>query len=188
MMFIGMGLYKLGVFSATKSYRAYAWIAAFGYLIVVPANSYAAWLIVKSGFDRVTVEFTRVAYDIGRLSVALAHMALLMTLCKAGALRWLTSRLAAVGQMALSNYILQSVICTLVFTGCGLGLYGRLGRYQLYYVVAVCWVVSLMASPVWLRRYRFGPLEWCRRSLTYWKRQPMRNWQQERSMAAESAA
>jgi uncharacterized protein len=128
MMFIGMGLFKLGVFSAARSYRFYAWIAIIGYLIGIPLNSYTAWLAVKGNFDRVTFAFTHVAYDIERLPVALADMALLMILCKAGALRWLTSRLAAIGQMALSNYILQSVVCTLVFNGCGFGLYGRLER------------------------------------------------------------
>jgi uncharacterized protein len=175
MMFIGMGLYKLGVFSAARSYRSYVWIAVVGYLIGLPLNSYTAWLAVSTNFDHVTFAFTHVTYDIGRLSVALAHMALLMIVCKAGALRWLTNPLAAIGQMALSNYILQSVICTFVFTGFGLGLYGRLERYQLYYVVAACWAVSLIASPIWLRHYRFGPLEWCWRSLTYWKKQSMRN-------------
>jgi uncharacterized protein len=110
MMFIGMGLYKLGVFSAARSFRSYAWIAVVGYLIGIPLNSYTAWLAVSTNFDRVTFAYTHVVYDIGRLSVALAHMALLMIVCKAGALRWLTSRLAAIGQMALSNYVLQSVI------------------------------------------------------------------------------
>jgi uncharacterized protein len=174
MMFIGMGLFKLGVFSAARSYRFYAWIAVTGYAIGIPLNSYNAWLALKTNFDRVTHAFMYVAYDLERLPVALAHMALLMILCKAGALRWLTGRLAAIGQTALSNYILQSVICSFVFTGYGFGLYGRIERYQLYYVVAGCWAVSLSASPVWLRYYRFGPLEWCWRSLTYWKRQPMR--------------
>jgi uncharacterized protein len=174
MMFIGMGLFKLGVFSAARSYRFYAWIAVIGLLIGLPLNSYTAWLALKTNFDRVTFAFTHIAYDIERLPVALADMALLMILCKAGALRWLTSRLAAIGQMALSNYILHSVVCTSVFTGCGFGLYGRLERYQLYYVVAGCWAISLAVSPIWLRHFRFGPLEWCWRSLTYWKRQPMR--------------
>jgi uncharacterized protein len=174
MMFIGMGLFKLGIFSAARSYRFYVWLAVIGFLTGITLNSYNAWLALKSNFDRVTFAFTHVAYDIERLPVALAYTALLMMLCKAGALRWLTSRLAAIGQMALSNYILHSVICTFVFTGNGLGLYGRLERYQLYYVVAGCWAVSLAASPLWLRHYWFGPLEWCWRSLTYWKRQPMR--------------
>ena len=174
MMFIGMALFKLGVFSAARSYRFYVWMAVIGYLIGIPVTSFIAWLAVKSNFDRVTFAFTYVAYDIARLPVALAHMALLMIVCKAGALRWLINRLAAIGQTALSNYVLQSVICTFVFTGYGLGLYGRLQRYQLYYVVAGCWAVSLVASPIWLRYYWFGPLEWCWRSLTYWQKQPMR--------------
>jgi uncharacterized protein len=174
MMFIGMGLFKLGVFSAAKPYRTYAWIVVIGYLIGIPMSAFIAWLLVKSNFDRLTFVFTNVASDVERLPIALAHMASLMILCKAGVLRWLTSRLAAIGQTALSNYILQSVVCTTVFTGYGLGLYGRLERYQLYYVVAGCWALSLAASPIWLRHYRFGPLEWCWRSLTYWRRQPMR--------------
>jgi len=174
MMFIGMGLFKLGVFSAARSYRLYAWIAIIGYLIGIPVNSYIAWLALKSNFDRVTFAITYVVYDVARLPVALAHMALLMMVCKAGALRWLMSRLAPIGQMALSNYVLHSLICAFVFTGYGFSLYGRLERYQLYYVVAACWAVSLIASPIWLRHYRFGPLEWCWRSLTYWKKQPMR--------------
>jgi uncharacterized protein len=174
MMFIGMGLFKLGVFSAARSYRFYTWMAVIGCLIGIPLNSYSAWLALESHFDRLTFAFTSVAYDIERLPIALASMALLMMLCKAGALRWLTDCLAAIGQMALSNYVMQSVVCTFVFTGYGFGLYGQLERYQLYYVVAGCWALSLAASPVWLRHYRFGPLEWCWRSLTYWKRQRMR--------------
>lgn len=174
MMFIGMGLFKLGVFSAARSYRFYFWTALIGYLAGIPLNSYTSWLAVKSNFDPVTFAIIHVAYEIARLPVALADMAVLMILCKAGALPWLTRRLGAIGQMALSNYILHSVICAFVFTGSGFGLYGRLERYQLYYVVAGCWIVSLAASPIWLRHYWFGPLEWCWRSLTYWKRQPMR--------------
>jgi uncharacterized protein len=174
MMFIGMGLFKLGVFSGRRSYRDYARIAFVGYFIGIPMNAFLARLEFTTNFDRVTHAWIHAAYDIERLSVALAHMAALMLLCKAGLLRQLTNRLAAIGQTALSNYILHSVVCTFVFTGFGLGLYGRLQRYQLYYVVAACWAVSLAASPVWLRHYRYGPLEWCWRSLTYWRRLPMR--------------
>jgi uncharacterized protein len=184
MMFIGMGLFKMGVFSAARSFRFYAWMAVLGFLVGIPLNSFDAWLALRSHFDRLTILFTNVAYDVERLPMALADMAVLMMVCQAGALRWLTVRLAATGQMALSNYILQSVVCTFIFTGYGLGLYGRLERYQLCYVVAGCWVVSLAASPIWLRHYRFGPLEWCWRSLTYWKRQPMR---MERATGASAA-
>jgi uncharacterized membrane protein YeiB len=66
-------------------------------------------------------------------------------------------RAAQTNTEALSNYIFHSVVCTFVFTGYGFGLYGRLERYQLYYVVAGCWAISLAASPIWLRHFRFGP-------------------------------
>jgi uncharacterized protein len=61
----------------------------------------------------------------------------------------------------------------LFFYGIGLGMFGKLQRYELYYVVAVVWVVQIIRSHVWLRYFRFGPLEWAWRSLTYWQIQPM---------------
>lgn len=174
MMLIGMALMKLGVFSALWSYAFYAWVAVLGYAIGITVNSMTAWNIIQSKFDLAVRAFNGTTYDLGRLTVALAHMSLLMLLAKAGALRWLVSRLAAVGQMAFSNYIMHSLICSTLFCGYGFGLYARLERYQLYYVVFAIWIFQLIASPIWLRRYRFGPLEWCWRSLTYWKRQPFR--------------
>jgi uncharacterized protein len=66
------------------------------------------------------------------------------------------------------------VVCAFVFTGYGFGLYGRLQRYQVYGVVLLLWAFQLWVSPIWLRRFRFGPAEWAWRSLTYWKLQPMR--------------
>jgi uncharacterized protein len=78
------------------------------------------------------------------------------------------------GQTAFSNYVFQSVVCATVFTGMGFGMFGKLERYQVYHVVGGLWVFAMSASPIWLRYFRFGPLEWVWRSLTYWKRQPMR--------------
>jgi uncharacterized protein len=76
--------------------------------------------------------------------------------------------------MAFSNYIMTSTICAVLFTGYGFRLYGTLERYQLYFVVIAISVFQMVASPIWLRHFRFGPLEWCWRSLTYWKQPPFR--------------
>ena len=76
--------------------------------------------------------------------------------------------------MAFTNYLMQSVICTLIFYGYGLGYYGKIQRYEQAYVLAGVWAFQLVFSSIWLRYYRFGPLEWLWRSLTYWKRQPMK--------------
>jgi uncharacterized protein len=174
MMFLGMGLMKLGFFEGNGTYRFYAGLAAAGYAIGIPVNAYSAKVLIDSDFDIITHALSYSTYDIGRLSIALGHFAVLMILCKAHAWRWITGPLAAIGQTAFSNYILQSILCTFLFTGMGLGLFGRLERYQLYYVVAGVWLIEWIVSPLWLRYYRFGPLEWAWRSLTYWKRQPMR--------------
>jgi uncharacterized protein len=74
--------------------------------------------------------------------------------------------------MALTNYIMQSVICTLVFFGYGLNYFAELEYYQIYFVVLAIWAVQLAVSPLWLRSFHFGPLEWVWRGLTYWTWQP----------------
>ncbi len=76
--------------------------------------------------------------------------------------------------MALTNYLLQSVLCTTFFYGYGLGYYGKLQLYQLGFVALAVWIVELLVSPLWLRYFRFGPMEWLWRSLTYLRVQPMR--------------
>ena len=80
--------------------------------------------------------------------------------------------LAYVGRMALTNYLLQTLICTTLFYGYGFGLYGRsgLGRHPLTLAI---YAVELAWSAWWLRRFRFGPMEWLWRTLTYGRRQPM---------------
>ena len=85
-------------------------------------------------------------------------------------LRWL----APAGRMALSNYLLQSLVCTLIFYGYGLGYFERLPRAWQVPFVLVLFVVQVLLSHAWLKRYRFGPMEWLWRSLTYLKPQPMR--------------
>lgn len=146
-------------------------MALTGYAVGLPLNSYTAWVIIRTDFDPAVANST---YDVGRLSIALGHLGLIMLFCKTGALRSLMSSFGAIGQMAFSNYVMQFVICSFFFTGYGLKMYGRLERYQLYYVVAAIWILQMIVSPIWLRHYRFGPLEWAWRSLTYWKKQPMR--------------
>lgn len=174
MMFLGMGLFKLGVLSAVRSYRFYAILLLIGYGVGLPLGVFRAKWLIDANFDPATEFFSGTLYDIQRLLVALGHLAVLLLLCKSGRCRFVTMRLGAIGQMALTNYIMQSVICALVFTGYGLGLYGTLERHQLYWLVLGIWTLQFFTSVIWLRHFRFGPLEWCWRSLTYWKRQPFR--------------
>jgi len=81
--------------------------------------------------------------------------------------------LGAVGRMTLTTYLTQSVVCTLLFYGYGLGWYGRVGFTGMFAITVVLFACQLAASAWWTRRFRFGPVEWFWRSLAYGRKQPM---------------
>ena len=95
--------------------------------------------------------------------------------------RWhrLFHPLAAVGRMALTAYVGQSVVYTTIYFGYGLGMYGRLGAAHILPVAAVIFAVEIVLCNWWIKRFRFGPLEWLWRTLTYMKVQPMRRTEEQ---------
>jgi uncharacterized protein len=107
-------------------------------------------------------------------SGALAIAATLLILIKSGKLRPLLRPFAAVGQTALTNYLLTSLLCQILFRWGPWHLYGRLEYYQYNFVVLGIWVINLILSPLCLHAFQFGPVEWLWRSLNYWKLQPVR--------------
>jgi uncharacterized protein len=174
-MLLGMGLMKLGVFSGERSRRFYLWMAGLGYGIGLPLMIFDGVQMIRHEFNNEYIMRGGVFYNVyGSLVVALGHVGLLMLIIQSGALAWLTRRLAAVGWMALSNYVTHSIVCTTLFYGYGFGLFGTINRAGLAAIVVAIWVFQLWISPIWLRHFRFGPAEWLWRSLTYWKRQPIR--------------
>jgi uncharacterized protein len=182
-MLLGMGLMKLGVFSAERSRSFYIRMAALGYGISLPLMLFDASELIRHRFESDYLLQGGIFYNIfGSLVVALGHVGVIMLIVRNGALSWLTSRQAAVGRMALSNYLAHSLICTTLFYGYGFGLFGRINRTGLAGIVLCIWLLQLWLSPIWLRHFRFGPAEWVWRSLTYWKRQPM--WRPETTLAA----
>jgi len=180
MMLLGMALFRWGVFGGRLSTRSYLTMTGLGYVVGIPVGLFAnemdlqMWQNIGAYFDNHRVNWNRATYDVRRVSMALGHVGLLMLLFRSRLVPGLMRALAAVGQMAFSNYVMHTLICTAIFFGYGLGYYGKLQYYQLFYVVTSIWVFQLIASPLWLRYFRFGPLEWVWRSLTYWKRQPMK--------------
>lgn len=179
MMFIGMALYKWGFFQNKLPARTYWLVLAGGYGLGLPLAVLAFFLVQQyftapAHFADYQLIPKELFYDLQRIALALGHASLLLLIYRTGILRGLLRGVANVGQMAFSNYVLQTTLCSLFFYGFGLGYYGKLAYHQLYYVVAGVWVVNLVFSAVWLRFFRFGPLEWAWRSLTYWERQPLR--------------
>ncbi len=167
MMLIGIALFKLDVLSAKKTYGLYGGMVAAGYLAGLAINYYEIQVIMKGNFSFLAFSTAEITYYLGRLAISIGHIGAIMILVKAPVLMWLKRRLAAVGQMALTNYMMHSLICMVVFTGVGFGLFGKLQRYELLFVVGGIWVLQLIISPIWLTYFEFGPMEWLWRRLSY---------------------
>jgi uncharacterized protein len=110
----------------------------------------------------------------GSLFLSAAYLGGIMLICQSGKLSFITRPLAAVGRMAFTNYIMQTIICIFLFYGYGFGLFGKVERIWQFLIVVVIYAFQLWISQLWLKHFRFGPLEWLWRSLTYRKMQPMR--------------
>jgi len=145
---------------------------AVGYLLAVPTTAWLAWRIEQSHFDPLVLNRLEAWQQVTRPLVGLAHASVLLLIVRAGVAKAVVSRLAAAGRMAFSNYLMTSIITTVVFCGFGFGLYGRLSRFQELAVVAGVWVFIIAWSQPWLARFHYGPFEWAWRSLVRWKPQP----------------
>jgi uncharacterized protein len=168
MMLVGMGFYKRGILTAKASKRSYwamiAVAALAGYPLLIYGfvwNFRHEWRVPEGFFLGWAMRET--AYPI----IMMGWIGAVMLLCKAGRLKPLTLCLGAVGQMALTNYLMQSVLCHLIFYGTGLGLVDKVDIPTQIAITLAIWIVQLLYSPIWLALYRFGPVEWLWRSLSY---------------------
>jgi uncharacterized protein len=106
--------------------------------------------------------------------LALAFAAMILVAVESRPALTLLRPFAAIGRMAFTNYISQSIIFGFVFFGYGLGQFGRLRPAPVFAMGIAVYVAQVGLSKVWLRRYRFGPIEWAWRTLMYGRRQAMK--------------
>ena len=163
-MLLGMGLYKIGFFNLVFSRKNYLYLALAmlvpGFALIIAGvnkNFNAGWAVEYSMFFGWQWNY------IGSLFVALGYAALVMLLVKS----FKFNIIASVGKMAFTNYLFTTFICTFIFYGHGFGLFGRVERWQQMVITVAIWLVLIVFSWFWLRRYRFGPVEWLWRFLTY---------------------
>ncbi|MEJ2604567.1 MAG: DUF418 domain-containing protein [Gammaproteobacteria bacterium] len=175
LMLIGMALMKLGVLSGQQSSGFYRRMLLIGYGLGLPLAAFSGWNLYQHEFDGLyAFRVGMIPNYLASILVAFGHIGLVIGIVRSRILPRIMDRFAAVGRMALTNYLMHSLILTSVFYGYGLGLYGTIPRFwQMGFVVAVIGL-QLWLSPIWLRHFRFGPVEWLWRSLTYWRRQPFR--------------
>ncbi|TRZ46246.1 DUF418 domain-containing protein [Robertkochia solimangrovi] len=185
LMLLGMALLQWGFFTGRWKKKWYLYTLIVGYAIGFPMaiyefyQRYFVWSsadAILNYIDNNPYVFFFLSDQIQRIFLVMGHVSLIVLLHKAGAFTSLFRRFEAVGQMALTNYLMQSVMVTLFFFGYGLNFFNELQLYQLYFVVFAIWILQLIWSPIWLKYYKFGPCEWLWRTLTYRKRMPFKRY------------
>jgi uncharacterized protein len=174
-MLLGMALFKWRVITGERPRMLYKRMAAAGFLIGLPIVAFGIWKDFASGWDGRYSFFFGSQYNYwGAIIVDMGWIGAIMLFSASDHLPALKAALAALGRTAFSNYILQTLICSAIFYGDGLGLFGAVSRVQQLLIVVAIWIVQLAAARWWLRHFSFGPFEWLWRSLTYWQRMPFR--------------
>lgn len=174
LMLIGIALYKLGAFQLEWTQQRYRKWMCIGFLVGIPLTCYATSLRYGLSDFAIAVRITGTWDYFGSLFMAAGYVALIMLMVKEQWYPRVQHHLRAVGQMAFTNYLMHTLICTFIFNGWGLAQFGTWPLWKLSLLVLAIWTLQLIVSPIWLKHYRFGPAEWVWRSLTYWKLQPMR--------------
>ena len=168
MMLLGMILYRKGILSAEKSTAYYKKLMWVGFVPGLILSGIGLIQVYASELNAAYVMNIGANYKfVSGLFMALGYIGLVIWCYKKGIFKKFQNRLRATGRMAFTNYIGMSVICTLLFNGHGLGLFGTLDRLQQFLIVISVWVLILIISPLVLKNYRLGPLEWLWRKLTY---------------------
>lgn len=184
-MFIGMALYKLGFLTAKWSAGQYLAALVAGLGVGLPLVAWGGLNAIESGFALNDLWRHTATNYVGSLFMAFGYASLVMLICKAPWLKLIRLPLAAAGRMAFTNYLTQSFVMVMLATGAfGPALFGELERVQQMQLVIAVWIAQLIISPIWLAVFRFGPMEWLWRSLSYGKAQPFLK---ARTANAESA-
>lgn len=179
MLLLGMALFKIGFFTHSFSPGKYLLIAAAG--IGIGIGLLLGWF--RLYFNNATLlDYTKYInghllpfnffIPLERSAMAIGYAGLVMALLRISKLDWCWKALADTGRLSLTNYLVQSIFCTLFFTGFGMNNYDNLVKWQLYLLVAEIWLVQIIFSVLWLKYFTQGPAEWLWHSLVTLKWQP----------------
>ena len=157
---LGMALFKYGFLTGQCSHRSYRMVAIVGMSVGVSVGILSRIDVAEPSFLKSVSDLaTEYGYDIRRLSLALSYLAILALLLRYGRLRLLTNALAHCGRVALTLYILQTIICNFIFLGAGLGLFGSLEHWQIGLLFLVLTALQIGLASWLANTNRQGPLE-----------------------------
>ncbi len=160
MMLLGMALFRIGFLSGEWKLRSYRRVLVVGLLVGVPVSLVGVWFNQATGWDfRYSMFLGRIANHWASVAVALAWISLAIIIFRKRLAAPACAALAAVGRLAMTNYIMQSLIATAIFYGFGLGLFGMFGYLELFGIALGIWAFQIVFSLLWRRYIGQGPLE-----------------------------
>src|SRR5882724_11274798 len=177
MFLLGSYAYRRGFFQNLSNHRPFIRrVLIYGLILGVVGNvAFAAFAGAEAVFPPSPAGIVGViSYAFGVPALALGLIALVATLWQNTAWRRLLVWLAPVGRMALTNYLLQTVICVFIFYGFGLGQFGRFGATKATLTALAIFLFQIFLSALWLKYFAYGPMEWIWRQLTYRRRLSLR--------------
>ncbi|KAA3659475.1 MAG: DUF418 domain-containing protein [Chloroflexi bacterium] len=174
MMLVGMAFYTWGILTAKRSDAFYIRMTQIGFGVGLPIVLVSLFQYTGHDWGALYSLFNgRIPNHIATPFIASGYIALIMLWSRSNTFASLRDKLAAVGRMALTNYIGQSIIGTFIFYGFGLGLFGTLSRVQQFLVILLIWAIQIRLSSWWLNHFQYGPLEWVWRMLSHRRWQPL---------------
>ncbi len=171
MMLIGVALFRMGVLDGTRDPEADRRLVRWGFGVGLPLAIVAVAVLALSDFDPRWFLPTHALNTAATIPVVLGYVGMISLWNRRGDSA-LHERIRAVGRMALTNYLTQTLLGVLLLAN--LVAADDLTRTGALVFVAVVWALQLGWSKPWLDRFRFGPFEWAWRVLTYRRRQPLR--------------
>ncbi len=115
-----------------------------------------------------------IGHAVGGFFLAMTYLSLIVFCSQRGMFTKLRQLVADMGRMALTNYLVQSLIATTLYFSYGFGLYGKISPLHGIFIVVAIYLVQMVYSHYWLKAYKYGPMEWLWRSLTYGRMMPMK--------------
>ncbi len=177
MFLLGFYAYRRGFFQDLSSHQPFIRrVLKYGLVLGLVGNvAFAALAGQEAVFPPSPAGIAGVvAYAFGVPALTLFYIALVATLWQKAVWRRLLAYIAPVGRMALTNYLLQTVICVLIFYGYGFGQFGRSGATTATLIALAIFLFQILISALWLKYFSYGPIEWIWRQLTYRKRLNLR--------------
>ncbi|WP_376742208.1 DUF418 domain-containing protein [Ensifer canadensis] len=175
MFLVGLIAGRRQILSRPQENRAlFRWLVRLGLFVGLPGAVIYAYTIVQMADSPQAIT----GLAVGLLTAPFltgAYVGAMMLFLDSAAGRWLRNLLAPAGRTALSNYLLQSLICALIFHGYGFGLIGHISPLETVSMALVVYAAQLVLSRWWLQRFAYGPLEWLLRLITIWRVPQWRN-------------